>query len=91
MSSTKTASPPPSTKVRTTPFTPAVAGHRIIVVMWVLYANILHAFVYDDKIEVVGNRTIRFWTEWKDIVLYNLPVLFYKSHAQLSDQSVRPI
>lgn len=40
--------------------------------MWILYSNILHApFVYDDKIEVVGNRTIRFWSEWKDILLYN--------------------
>jgi len=50
---------------------------RIIIVvlailMYGLYAGILHApFVYDDKIEVVGNRTIRFWSEWKDILLYN--------------------
>lgn len=43
-----------------------------VIVLWVLYSNILHApFVYDDKIEVVGNRTIRFWSEWQDILLYN--------------------
>ena len=44
----------------------------LIILMWALYANILHApFVYDDKIEVVGNRTIRFWNEWREILLYN--------------------
>ena len=44
----------------------------IIAAMWIIYGDILQApFVYDDKIEVVGNRTIRFWSEWKDIVLYN--------------------
>ena len=44
----------------------------LIVLMWALYANTLQApFVYDDKIEVVGNRTIRFWTEWREILLYN--------------------
>ena len=44
----------------------------IIAMMWVIYSKILHApFVYDDKIEVVGNQTIRFWSEWKDILLYN--------------------
>ena len=44
----------------------------LIAIMWALYSKILHApFVYDDKIEVVGNQTIRFWSEWKDILLYN--------------------
>ena len=44
----------------------------LIILMWAIYANILHApFVYDDKIEVVGNRTIRFWSEWREILLYN--------------------
>ena len=28
-------------------------------------------FVYDDKIEVIGNPTIRFLEEWKAILLYN--------------------
>ncbi len=44
----------------------------LIVLIWVLYSHVLHApFVYDDKIEVVGNRTIRFWDQWQDILLYN--------------------
>lgn len=44
----------------------------IVLAIWMLYYKTLHApFVYDDKIEVVGNPTIRFWEEWKDILLYN--------------------
>ena len=44
----------------------------LISTMWALYSKVLHApFVYDDKIEVIGNQTIRFWSEWKDILLYN--------------------
>ena len=50
----------------------ASTGPRLIATMWALYSKILHApFVYDDKIEVIGNQTIRFWSEWKDILLYN--------------------
>lgn len=34
--------------------------------------NSLHGeFTYDDKIEVVGNRTIRFLSEWKVVIAYN--------------------
>ena len=29
-------------------------------------------FVYDDKVEVVGNRTIRFLDNWRAIVAYNV-------------------
>ena len=44
----------------------------LISTLWALYSKVLHApFVYDDKIEVIGNQTIRFWSEWKDILLYN--------------------
>ena len=44
----------------------------ISILIGVLYFNILDApFVYDDKIEVVGNRTIRFLEEWREILLYN--------------------
>ena len=64
------------TENATQPDTPFPMRRVIVVVlaalMYGLYADILHApFVYDDKIEVVGNRTIRFWSEWKDILLYN--------------------
>ena len=38
----------------------------------VLYWSSLHSpFVYDDKIEVIGNRTIRDITDWKAIASYN--------------------
>jgi protein O-mannosyl-transferase len=36
------------------------------------YFNTIHSpFVYDDKIEVIGNSTIRFLEEWKAIAGYN--------------------
>lgn len=38
----------------------------------VLYWSSLHSpFVYDDKIEVIGNRTIRNISDWKAIASYN--------------------
>ncbi len=38
-----------------------------------LYAGSLDApFVYDDKIEVIGNRTIRALTEWRAVLAYNV-------------------
>lgn len=44
----------------------------ISILIGALYFSILDApFVYDDKIEVVGNRTIRFLEEWREILLYN--------------------
>ena len=44
----------------------------LVILIVIAYANTLHSpFVYDDKIEVVGNRTIRFIDEWKAILLYN--------------------
>ena len=36
------------------------------------WCNALHAdFTYDDRIEVIGNRTIRSATEWQEIFSYN--------------------
>ena len=44
----------------------------ISVLVGVVYYSTLHTpFVYDDKIEVVGNRTIRFLEEWREILMYN--------------------
>ena len=43
-----------------------------LVIFW-LYQPVLDApFVYDDKIEVIGNTTIRFLQEWQAILLYNV-------------------
>lgn len=43
-----------------------------VVILW-LYLPVLNApFVYDDKIEVIGNTTIRFLQEWRAIALYNV-------------------
>lgn len=43
-----------------------------VVIFW-LYQPVLDApFVYDDKIEVIGNTTIRFLQEWRAILLYNV-------------------
>ena len=67
---------PPSTDSSTSDTNPfplrRVLVIILIAIMWGLYSKILHApFVYDDKIEVIGNQTIRFWSEWEDILLYN--------------------
>jgi protein O-mannosyl-transferase len=44
----------------------------LVVLIIAAYINTINSpFVYDDKIEVVGNRTIRFIEEWKAILLYN--------------------
>lgn len=48
-----------------------------VVVVW---SGTLHApFVYDDKIEVVGNPTLRLLSEWSAITTYNLsrPLLIF--------------
>lgn len=41
----------------------------LVVLAW---WNGLHGeFTYDDKVEVIGNRTIRFLSEWKVVIAYN--------------------
>ena len=38
----------------------------------IAYSNTIQSpFVYDDKIEVIGNETIRDWGKWKEIATYN--------------------
>lgn len=45
----------------------------LVVAVAVAWAGTLRApFVYDDKIEVVGNPTIRFLSQWGAITTYNL-------------------
>ena len=44
----------------------------LTILIVLLYAPSINApFVYDDKIEVVGNTTIRYLDQWRDILLYN--------------------
>lgn len=45
----------------------------IVAAVAVLYWPVMDApFVYDDKIEVIGNTTIRFLDQWRAIILYNV-------------------
>ncbi len=44
----------------------------LLLVVVVVYANGLHGeFAYDDKVEVIGNRTIRVLERWRLILSYN--------------------
>ncbi len=44
----------------------------ILVVVALLYLRVMQApFVYDDKIEVIGNPTIRVLTNWQAVATYN--------------------
>ena len=44
----------------------------LLVLVILAYSNTLQSpFVYDDKIEVIGNETIRDWGKWKEIASYN--------------------
>ncbi|MEC7985709.1 MAG: tetratricopeptide repeat protein [Myxococcota bacterium] len=42
-----------------------------IAIVGLYYSTLTAPFVYDDKIEVIGNRTIRFLDNWKAIATYN--------------------
>jgi len=45
----------------------------LVVLVGLAWANGLHGeFTYDDKVEVVGNRTIRFLEEWRAMLGYNV-------------------
>ena len=45
-------------------------------------------FVYDDKIEVIGNRSIRYLDKWSEIVIYNPSRIFLQfTYAFNLDQS----
>lgn len=44
----------------------------LVVLVALAYANSLHGeFVYDDRLEVVGNRTIHFIERWRLVLSYN--------------------
>ena len=42
-----------------------------ILILCVFYNTLDAPFVYDDKIEVIGNTTIRFLDEWQSVFAYN--------------------
>ena len=42
-----------------------------VVIVFLYWSSLESPFVYDDKIEVTGNRTIRDITNWKAIASYN--------------------
>jgi protein O-mannosyl-transferase len=50
-----------------------------VVAALVFWPGMRGPFVYDDKLEVIGNDTIRFLDEWRAILGYNLnrPLLLY--------------
>jgi hypothetical protein len=44
----------------------------LVALIAVVWSNGLHGeFTYDDKLEVVGNRTIRMLSEWGVVASYN--------------------
>ena len=52
--------------------------------------RLLHSpFVYDDKIEVIGNRTIRDLSNWQAIAGYN-PSLFFSIHICMESHQAQP-
>lgn len=62
------------------PLVRRVAWLALLLVAALVFWPAMHApFVYDDKLEVIGNDTIRFLDEWRAILGYNLnrPLLLY--------------
>ena len=58
------------------------------------WSRVLHApFVYDDKLEVVGNRTIRLLDEWQAIGSYNVsrPLLIFSYALNWSSGGLDPV
>ena len=65
----------------------------LILVLVTLYWRTLNApFIYDDKIEVIGNRSIRSISEWESVVNYNPSrVLLQLTYAfNLNESALNP-
>ncbi len=61
----------------------------LIVLVALAWANGLHGeFTYDDKVEVIGNPTIRFLENWREVLSYNLSrpllILTYSANYELA-------
>jgi len=66
-----------------------LAAALLVVLVLLAWANGLHGeFTYDDKVEVIGNRTLRFLDEWQSVVTYNLSrpllILTYSANWELA-------
>ena len=66
-----------------------LASAILVVLVGLAWANGLHGeFTYDDKVEVIGNRTIRFFDEWRSVLTYNLSrpllILTYSANWELA-------
>ncbi len=66
-----------------------LASALLVVLVGIAWANGLHGeFTYDDKVEVIGNRTIRFFEEWRSVITYNpsrpLLILTYAANWELA-------
>jgi len=62
----------------------------LVVIAW---SNGLNGeFVYDDKVEVIGNRTIRWLEHWREILTYNIarPVVIFSWAVDLRLWSDNP-
>jgi tetratricopeptide (TPR) repeat protein len=50
-----------------------LAALLLVALVILAWSNGLHGeFTYDDKVEVIGNRTVRFLQEWRSVIAYNL-------------------
>ncbi|MEE2750437.1 MAG: tetratricopeptide repeat protein [Myxococcota bacterium] len=50
-----------------------MAWFVLVILVGLAWANGLHGeFTYDDKVEVIGNRTIRFLEQWRAMLGYNV-------------------
>ena len=59
-----------------------------ILIVGLYHLSINSPFVYDDKIEVIGNRTIRYLDKWSEIASYNPSRIFLQfTYAFNLDQS----
>lgn len=66
-----------------------LASALLVLLVLLAWANGLHGeFTYDDKVEVVGNRTLRFLEEWQAVISYNLSrpllILTYAANWELA-------
>lgn len=62
---------PPSTEPSLDRLRQVLLGLLLLLVVLAWLGGLHGEFTYDDKVEVAGNRTIRFIENWKEILSYN--------------------